>query len=105
MAKITITRVGVGSLAKLVGVWQAVIGLIVGIIAAVAGSVSVITNNNYSTGTDILASIGIVIAAIVIYPLIMFVVGWLQGAIIGIIFNFIISGSGGLEIDTLETKK
>lgn len=102
MKTLTVKRVGVTSLGKLVGVWAAVIGLIVGVIAAITSTVSVMTANDYSILAGIGISIAIIIGWIVVYPLVMFLIGWVQGAIVAIVFNIVVSGSGGLELNVNE---
>lgn len=104
MKKVIIHEVGVASLGKLVGTWYAIVGLVVGVISAVAGTVGVIANNNYSILVDVLASIAIVIGSIVIIPVVLFLVGWLYGALMAVVFNVVIKNSGGLAIKTEDVK-
>jgi hypothetical protein len=33
----------------------------------------------------------------------MFLLGWLQGAILAVVFNVVVSGSGGLSVHVEET--
>lgn len=103
MKTLTVHRVGVASFAKLFGVWAAILGLIVGVIGAITSTVGVITNNHFSVLGGIGISIAIIIGWVVIYPLVMFLVGWIQGAIVAIVFNVVVSGSGGLALTIDET--
>jgi len=81
-----------------------VVGLVIGVISAVVTSVGVVSSNDYSVLTNLIVSIGIVLGWIVVYPMIMFLVGWLQGAIFAVIFNVVVSGSGGLNLEVEEGK-
>ena len=103
MQRFVIHKVGVGSLGRLIGTYFAILGLIVGVISAVVSTVSVFANNSYG----ILAGIGIaalvVIGWVVVYPVVMFFLGWVQGAILALVFNFVIAGSGGLSVHLEET--
>lgn len=103
MQRFVIHKVGVGSLGRLIGTWFAIVGLVVGLLSAVVSTVSVFANNSYS----ILAGIGIgaliVIGWVVVYPVVMYFIGWLQGAILALVFNFVVSGAGGLSVELEET--
>ncbi len=100
MAKtVTVTRFKVGSLAKVVGIAQAVIAFIIGLIATLAAAAGQITDSS-----RIVESLGITAAyfavGVVIYPLVAFLIGWVQGAVAAIILNFVFKESGGLELET-----
>lgn len=100
MAKtITVTRLSVGSLAKVVGIVQATIAFIIGLVATLAVAAGQITNDS-----QIVDSFGITAAyfavGVVIYPLVAFLIGWVQGAVAAIILNFVFKESGGLELET-----
>lgn len=105
MKRVGITRVGVGSLAKLVGIVNAIIALILGLIGSIVSTVGVISNNNFSVFGDIFAALGIALFGLVVYPIIWFAFGWLYGALIAVIWNAVLSVSGGLEIETVEVKE
>lgn len=98
MQRMVVHKVGVGSLGKLIGTWFAIVAFVIGVIAAVATTISVFEQNDFS----VLAGVGyaVLISAgwVLLYPLVMFAVGWLQGAILAVVFNFVISGSGGLSL-------
>ena len=103
--KISITKVGVGSLGKLVGTVNAIVALAIGIVASIVTTVGVISNNDYSILVDILTSIGIVLIGVIVYPLIGLMFGWLYGALIAVIWNAVLGVSGGLDITTEEVKE
>ena len=41
---------------------------------------------------------------IIVYPLVMFLLGWIQGAIMAVVFNVVVAGSGGLDLEVAESK-
>ena len=96
--KVIVRKIGVSSLGKLAGSVQAIIGIAVGVIASVVAVVSVISNNDYGILTDILVSAGIVIASVIVWPLVLFLGGWLYGALVALIVNSFIGVSGGIEL-------
>ena len=98
--KISIVKVGVGSLGKLLGTVNAIITLAVGLIGAIVSTVGVISNNDFNLFVDILVSIGIVLFGVIVYPIIGFVFGWLYGALVAVIWNAVLGVSGGLDITT-----
>ena len=105
MQRLVVHKVGVGSLAKLYGVWASIIGLVAGVIAAVATTVSLFQNNDFSVLTGVGVAVGVSLGWILVYPFIMYLLGWLQGAVIALVFNMVISGSGGLSVEVEEVSK
>jgi hypothetical protein len=104
MKEVTITKVGVSSLGRLLGFANAIISLIVGIIAAVVSTVSVIANNDYSVFQDIIVALGITFGYVLLLPLIAFGIGWLYGAVIALVWNVFLGASQGLDIQTVDKK-
>ena len=104
MQKLTVRKVGVTSLGKLVGVWQAIIGLVIGVFGTVVTTVNLFEENTYGLFTRIGVAFLVALGWLVVYPLVMFLIGWIQGAILGVIFNIVVSGSGGLSLDVEEAK-
>jgi hypothetical protein len=96
---IRLKKVGVLSLAKFQGATSALIGLIAGIIMAVF---SLVVNQFFSSfgdsidigGVGIFAGIGAVIGIPLLYGLI----GFISGAIGGLLINIILKITGGLEL-------
>ena len=99
-----VKKVGASSLGKLVGTVNALIGLVVGVIMSITATVGVIANNEYSIFADIFISIGLVLLGVIVYPLVMFMFGWIYGALVGVVFNLVIGVSGGLELTTEDEK-
>lgn len=103
MAKQSVKIVGVNavSLGNYVGTFYALLGLAVGVILAFASSFSVWFGEegfNFFEGLGLGLTVGIL--SIVVFPLIYFVIGWIQGAIFGVLFNIVTSYMGGIEIQT-----
>lgn len=103
MQRLVVHKVGVGSLAKLYGVWAAIVGIVVGVIAAVVTTVSLFQNNDFGVFSGLGVAVGVSLGWIVVYPFVMYLFGWLQGAVIAVVFNMVISGSGGLSVEVEET--
>lgn len=103
MRKVNITKIGVGSLGKFVGVVQATIAFVIGLIATVAAASGIITGNS-SFIKGLCLSVGVFAVGVVLYPIIAFIIGWIQGVIAAIILNFVFKESGGLELE-LEDRK
>jgi len=98
MSNITVTKVGVLSIGKLIGTVNLIVGLAVGLIAAVAGTVAYFSAGEYAFFEGLLGSLAIILTAVVLYPLVMFALGWLYGILVAFIFNVVIGVSGGVEL-------
>ena len=102
MSNITVTRVGVLSIGKLIGTVNLIIGLAVGLITAIAGTISYLANTTPTVVDGLLASLAIILAAIILYPLVMFAFGWLYGVLVAFIFNVVVGVSGGVDLTVKE---
>lgn len=99
MKEITIKRVSVASLGNLVGVWYAIVGLFVGVISGITTTVSIIDNNpQFTTVTDVIIAIGVILGGLVLTPMLFYVWGWLQGAVLAVLFDFVSKHSGGIRL-------
>lgn len=93
---LTVQRIGVFSLAKLQALIMAVIGLIIGILTAIAASVlSGGANQNWVTDLGF--------AAIIVLPLVYAVLGFIAGGIGALIYNLAAAWMGGISISVFET--
>ncbi len=101
MKKITIQKLNVGSVGKIVGFYNAVIGFIVGLIVTVGSAARVFTESS-----GILQAFGLSAAvagfAVILFPAVMFVVGWLEGIVLAFLLNVVFRESKGLEIEVDE---
>jgi hypothetical protein len=104
MSSIIVTKVGVLSIGKLVGTINLIIGLATGIIAAVAGIVAYFGADTYDFFDGLLGAIAILLTALILYPLVLFAIGWLYGILASFIFNVVIGVSGGVELTVQENK-
>ena len=99
--QIKLTNLSAWSLAKVFGWVQAVLGLIVGAIMTISVAVG-----HLKEGTAFLETIGISVVtagfAIVIFPLVMYLVGWVQGLVAGWILSVVFQESGGLRLEITE---
>ncbi len=102
MKELTVHTIGVVSLGKLIGTYAAIIGLLVGIVSSISGLVAVIANNDYSVLQNIFYSIAILAAGFILVPIVWFILGWIQGALIALVFNVVVTGSGGLSMTVEE---
>ena len=96
--EILVKRVGVRSLGRVVGTVQGLTALVFGVFIAVGGSIVVVQENNFSFFTNVFAVIGVTLASLVLYPLLMFIVGWIYGAIVALVVNLVFGAAGGLDL-------
>ena len=104
MKRITVKHIGVMSFAHLLGTWNAILGLFLGIAIAISGSITVVNTADYGVLAEVLLVIGVIIGSVVLVPMFSYVVGWLYGAVIASVANLVVSTSGGLELDVEESK-
>ncbi len=104
MKKLLVRRLGVASVAKFVGVAQAIWAFIAGFFAMFGGIASVATHDEWDWATKVGASIAVALVALVVVPLVAFLVGWIYGAIVSLIANLFLHTSKGIEIDVEEAK-
>jgi len=96
-----ITKINPVSLGNFVGTFYAVIGVAIGLILAFGSAFSVwfgVEGWNLLRGLGFGLAVGIL--GVVILPFIYFIIGWIQGAVFGLIFNVATSYMGGLEVET-----
>jgi uncharacterized membrane protein len=98
MKVLTINRVRVGSLAKVVGVVQAVFGFVYGL-----GLTLAVTSDAINEGTGFVRTLGVSVfvlgMAVIFLPLVGFLLGWIQGAVAALVLNFVFAESKGLELE------
>jgi len=84
-----IKRIDPFSFAKIAGVAYALIGLIMALLVALLGS---------AIGGGIMGNFGI--AAIIIFPILYGVIGFIATAICAVIYNVVAGWVGGVKLDT-----
>lgn len=98
MRTLTINKVRVGSFAKVVGVTQAVFGFVYGLVLTLG-----VTSQAIKSDTGFVASLGLSIfvlgLSVVLLPLFGFLLGWVQGAVVALVLNFVFAESNGLELE------
>lgn len=97
-----IRRVGVLSVAKITGIIAAVVGLFIGVLVFLAGSVAggaaAMGDDASAQGLAMFAGMGAL--AIVLMPIIYGVMGFIGGAIQAFVYNIAARFVGGIRIDT-----
>lgn len=93
-----IKSVGVMSVGKLYGAMCAAIGLLLGVVMAAVGSLG--AGLASANGGSALPFAGFGIAAVIVFPLLYGVIGFIGGVISAVIYNLIAGMVGGIEIDT-----
>lgn len=104
MSNITVTKVGVLSIGKLFGTVNLIIGLAIGVIGAVAGTVAYLSTNSPAFVEGLLGVLAIILSAVILYPLVLFALGWLYGVLASFIFNVVVGVSGGVELTVSDEK-
>lgn len=98
MAQQSITRIGPVSLAKIMGVAYAFLGLLIGGLFSLISLVGVMG----AMGQDRTAGLmGMLfgVGAVIIAPVVYGCLGFIGGLITGVIYNLVARVSGGLEIE------
>ena len=104
MKKILIRKLGVASVARFVGVANAILAFVIGFFVMFAGIAGVLEQNDWTTITKLFASVGVVMLSLIVYPLVAFLVGWIYGAIVALIANLFLHTAKGIELDVEEEK-
>lgn len=91
------------SIALLQGVFGAVLGLAAAILFSLESTVSIADSTN-----SVLAGLTLGVAkgavAILIVPFVYFGIGWVVGFVQGVVLNFLIEASGGIELKVNDNK-
>ena len=99
--KIKVTAVNPVSLGNFVGMFYAVIGVAIGLILAFGSTFAAwFGSGGYSFFQALGFGLAVGFLGVIVYPFIYFIIGWVQGAVFGLIFNVATSYMGGLEIET-----
>ena len=95
----TIQRIDPGSLAKVLGVLYAVLGVIGGVLFALMGAMGFGIGRIPGAG-GLGMGLGFGIAAIVIFPICYAVLGFVGGWIVASLYNWIARTFGGIILET-----
>jgi len=104
MKKLLVRRLGVASVARFVGVIQAIWAFIAGFFVMFGGVAAVVTNQDWNGVEKFFGSVAVVILSLLVAPLVAFLIGWLYGVIISLIANLFLHTSNGIEVDVEEVK-
>jgi hypothetical protein len=104
MKRITVKHIGIMSFANLIGTWNAILGLFLGIAIAISGTITMATSGDYGIIAEVFLAIAIIIGSLVLVPLFAYAVGWLYGAVIALVANLVVESAGGIELDVEESK-
>jgi hypothetical protein len=91
--KMILKKIGVMSLAKIYGIFGLIFGIIVGILVALFGSTLGALGGVAGIGA------GISIVAAIIMIVVYAIGGFIAGAILAVLYNFIAPKVGGVELD------
>lgn len=104
MKQIIVRKLGVGSVARFLGVASAIWAFVAGIFVMFGGIVSTVEQDEWSFLTKVMSTLGVVVGSLVVLPAIAFVWGWLYGAIVSLIANIFLQTSHGIEVDIEDRK-
>ncbi len=104
MKKLIIRRVGVSSFANFIGAAQAIWAFIFAFFGMFAAFAVIFENQDLTVGGKIGATLAAAAIALVIVPLLAFLIGWLYGAIVALIANLFLQAAKGIEVDVEEVK-
>jgi|SRR5579864_920586 len=102
MAKSVIRRLGVLSVAKTQGTLYALLGLIVGAVVALLALFGAALGSSMGSdhqGSIFSAALGV--GAIVIFPVVYGLVGFVAGLLIAALYNLVAGITGGVEIELI----
>lgn len=106
-----VRRVGAFSLAKVLGVVYALMALILGAITAffylLIGLLGFASGSQDAEGAGAVLGFGVAfgIGALIFYPVILGIVGFIGGLITAVIYNAVARLAGGLELDLEEKSR
>ena len=100
--EMVITKVGVVSLGKLLGIMYAAIGALFGVLYALfaivgGGAMMAMGGNEGAMGGGMMMGMGV--AAVVVLPVVYGLLGFIGGLITALFFNLAAKYAGGLEIE------
>jgi hypothetical protein len=98
-ARVTIQRIHPGSLAKVLAVLYAILGVIGGVLFAAMGAMGFGLGSIPGAG-GLGMGVGFGIAAIVIFPICYAVLGFVGGWVVASLYNWIARSFGGIVLET-----
>ncbi len=104
MKKLVVRKIGVATFGRFIGIANAIIGLVIGVFLGISGTIGVVQEDGWSFFGKLLAVFGVWLGALVLYPIVLFVLGWLYGAVVALVANVFLQASHGIEIDFEDVK-
>jgi hypothetical protein len=102
MAKVQVKRVGVLSYAKITAVTMTVFGLIIGVIYGLIFMVlggAIMASGGRDTGAAGASTLVIGLVMMIAFPIIYGIIGFVAGAIGGVVYNVASGFVGGIELE------
>jgi hypothetical protein len=91
------------SIAMLQGVLGAVAGLAIAILYSMNNAVDIAESTN-SVLAGLILGLASGAIAIIVVPLVYFGIGWVVGLIQGVVLNFLVETSGGIQVELSDNK-
>lgn len=104
MKKLVVRKIGVTTFGRFIGIANAIIGLVIGVFLGISGTIGVTQEDGWSFFGKLIAIVGVWLAALVLYPIVLFALGWIYGAVVALISNVFLQASHGIEVDVEEVK-
>jgi hypothetical protein len=96
---ITIRRIGVFSLGKFLGILYGLLGLILGLITSGFSFLGILLGGSYSSSSYTYGSAFFTLGAIICFPILYGIGGFIGGIITGWVANIALKFSDGLELE------
>ena len=102
----TVVGVGVNSVGIFFGTFWSIVGLVIAVGHSLRGTVA-FAQETQSILTGLTFGLAAGIVAVIVVPLAYFALGWVVGALYGLLFNAVATSSGGIQVklaDDVEVK-
>jgi hypothetical protein len=104
--QIAVKRIGVGAFGKVIGTATALVGLVVGTVTTIGYFVGASYDQGTSFGQALGFGTGVAAVAILLYPLVAFLFGYVYGVILAWFVNIVLSQSQtGILLDIEDQKR
>ncbi len=97
-------RIGVLSLAKIMGIIYAAIGLIIGFIVSFVALIGSVVGSRLTDSPEPFVGLFLGVGAIIIFPIMYGLLGFIGGVIVSAVYNLVARLIGGLELEFLGEK-
>lgn len=104
MKKLVVRKIGVATFGRFIGIAHAIIGVVLGVFLGISGTIGVVQEDGWSFFAKVLAIVGVWLGALVLYPIVLYVFGWIYGAVVALVANIFLQAAHGIEVDVDEVK-